>query len=52
MTTLSMKQIGNYCYKAGFTTEAKLSTAIAVAWAESGGRTDVVNYLGCTGLFQ
>ena len=52
MATLTMRQIGSYCYKAGFTTKAKLSTAIAVAWAESSGRTDVVNRLGCTGLFQ
>lgn len=51
MATLTMRQIASYCYAAGFRGNA-LITATAVAMAESSGRTDVVNYLGCTGLFQ
>ena len=49
---MTMEQIGSFCKQVGFNTEAKLSTAIAVAWAESSGNETVVNSLGCTGLFQ
>lgn len=52
MATLTMSQIGAYAYAAGFKTESKLAHAMAIAMGESGGRTDVVNYLGCTGLMQ
>lgn len=51
MATLTMRQIASYCYAAGFRGNA-LITASAIAMAESSGRTDVVNHLGCTGLFQ
>ena len=51
MATLTMRQIASYAYAAGFRGNA-LITATAVAMAESSGRTDVVNRLGCTGLWQ
>lgn len=51
MATLTMRQIASYAYSAGFRGNS-LIIATAVAMAESSGRTDVVNFLGCTGLFQ
>lgn len=51
MAVLTMRQIASYAYSAGFRSNA-LITATAVAMAESGGNTMVVNRLGCTGLMQ
>lgn len=51
MATLSMTQIARVAKKAGFSGK-NLQIAVAVAYAESTGRTTVVNYLGCTGLWQ
>ena len=51
MPTLSASQIATVANSAGFTGDS-LVTATAIALAESGGRTDVVNYLGCVGLWQ
>ncbi|MFI5534716.1 transglycosylase SLT domain-containing protein [Kitasatospora sp. NPDC051853] len=51
MTTLSPAQIANVAYRAGWRGE-DLVVAVAVALAESSGRTDVVNSIGCVGLYQ
>jgi len=51
MATYSLAQIAQVAYAAGFRGDA-LVTATAVAFAESSGRTDVVNSIGCVGLWQ
>lgn len=51
MTTLTDKQIASVAAQAGFKGSA-LTIAVAVALAESSGRTDVVNSIGATGLWQ
>ena len=51
MANYSFDQIARVAYKAGFRGSA-LEKAVAIAWAESSGRTTVVNYLGCVGLWQ
>ena len=51
MTTISDAQIAAYAKQAGWTGDDVI-TAVAVALAESSGRTDVVNFLGCVGLWQ
>lgn len=51
MATLSDAQIAAYAKQAGWT-GTDLEIAVGVALAESSGRTDVVNYLGCVGLWQ
>lgn len=51
MTTLSARQIGRYAYAAGFRGD-NLAIAIAVALGESSGRVEVVNSIGCVGLWQ
>lgn len=51
MTTLSARQIGRAAYTAGFRGDS-LVTAIAVAIGESSGRVEVVNSIGCVGLWQ
>lgn len=53
MPTLSAREIAGVAAAAGFNRDANTwTTAVAVALAESGGRTDVVNRLGCVGLWQ
>lgn len=51
MPVLNFNQIAVVAYDAGFRGNA-LVTAVAVAYAESSGRTDVVNSIGCVGLWQ
>jgi hypothetical protein len=51
MPTLSDAQIAGVARQAGFTGDSLL-IAVEIAIAESSGRTDVVNYLGCVGLWQ
>ncbi len=51
MAVYSAAQIAAVAKSAGFK-GTDLETAVAVALAESSGRTDVVNYLGCVGLWQ
>src|SRR3954464_5850876 len=51
MPVISDGAIAQYASQAGFK-GASLRIAVAVALAESSGRTDVVNYLGCVGLWQ
>lgn len=51
MATLSDAQIAAYAKQAGWSGK-DLPIAIAVALAESSGNPEVVNYLGCTGLWQ
>ncbi len=51
MPTLSASQIAGLAQGANFTGDS-LITATAVALAESSGRTDVVNSIGATGLWQ
>jgi hypothetical protein len=51
MVVVSDQAIAQYAAKAGFKGQ-NLNIAVAVALAESSGRTDVVNYLGCVGLWQ
>jgi hypothetical protein len=51
VTTLNAAQIAQYASQAGFSGNA-LITATAIALAESSGRTDVINSLGCVGLWQ
>jgi hypothetical protein len=51
MPTLSDQAIAAYARQAGWSGD-DLVKAVAVALAESGGRTDVVNFLGCVGLWQ
>lgn len=51
MTTYSASQIAAVARGAGFTGDA-LTTAVAVALAESSGRVEVVNSIGATGLWQ
>jgi hypothetical protein len=51
MPVVSDSAIAQYAAQAGFK-GANLRIAVAVALAESSGRTDVVNYLGCVGLWQ
>lgn len=45
------KQIAQYAYNAGWRGN-DLTISVAVAIAESSGRTDVVNAIGCVGLWQ
>lgn len=49
MPTLSQSQIQMYAQAAGLTPADKWA---AIAMAESSGRTDVVNSIGCVGLWQ
>lgn len=49
MPTLTQGQIEVYARAAGFPDPAKMA---AIAMAESSGRTDVVNSIGCVGLWQ
>lgn len=51
MTTLTPRQIARVAYTAGFRGD-RLVTAVAIAIAESGGRVEVVNSIGCVGLWQ
>jgi len=51
VSTLSAAQIAGVAKGAGFTGDG-LTKAVAIALAESSGRTDVVNFLGCVGLWQ
>lgn len=51
MPTLSAREIAGYAKAAGFHGKG-LQTAVAVALAESSGRTSVVNSIGCVGLWQ
>lgn len=51
MTTLNATQIGRVAHAAGFRGE-QLVTAIAVALGESSGQVEVVNSIGCVGLWQ
>lgn len=51
MATLSDAQIAAYAKQAGWTGK-DIPIAIAIALAESSGNPAVVNYLGCTGLWQ
>lgn len=51
MAILSMAEIYTVAGRAGFTGRQRI-IASAIAMAESSGRTDVVNYLGCVGLWQ
>jgi hypothetical protein len=50
MPTLSASQIAAYAAQQWSGNDRDI--AVAVALAESGGRTDVVNFLGCVGLWQ
>lgn len=50
MPTLSIPQMVAYAKGAGFGDKSALFGAIGMA--ESGGRTDVINYLGCVGWLQ
>lgn len=49
--TLTDAQIAQVAYAAGFRGDA-LVKAVAIGIAESGGRAGVVNFLGCTGIWQ
>lgn len=49
MTTLTQSSIKLYAAAAGFTNPSLMA---AIAMAESSGRTDVVNSIGCVGLWQ
>lgn len=49
MTTLTQSQIKLYAAAAGFTNPSLMA---AIAMAESTGRADVVNSIGCVGLWQ
>lgn len=51
MTTLSDAQIAAVAAQAGFAGES-LVIAIAIAKAESSGNAEVINFLGCVGLWQ
>lgn len=51
MPVLSASQIATVANSAGFTGDS-LVKATAIALAESSGRTDVVNSIGCVGLWQ
>lgn len=51
MTTLSAGGIADVAYAVGFRGD-RLVTAVAVALAESSGRVEVVNSIGCVGLWQ
>lgn len=51
MTTLSDAQIAAVAAQAGFSGES-LVIAIAIAKAESSGNAEVINFLGCVGLWQ
>lgn len=51
MATLNIAQMIGYAKGAGFTGE-DATIAGAVGMAESSGRTDVVNFLGCVGIWQ
>lgn len=51
MATLTVAQMVSYAKGAGLTGNDAV-IAGAVGMAESGGRTDVVNFLGCTGIWQ
>jgi hypothetical protein len=51
MPKISDSQIAAYARQAGWSGN-DLNVAVAVAIAESSGRTDVVNFLGCVGLWQ
>lgn len=49
MTTISQASMTNYARMAGFTNPALMG---AIGMAESSGRTDVVNSIGCVGPWQ
>lgn len=51
MTTFSANQIADVAWAAGFRGD-RLVTAVAVALGESSGRVEVVNSIGCVGLWQ
>jgi hypothetical protein len=51
VTTYTAAQIAQVAARAGWSGSA-LTTAVAVALAESSGRIDVVNSIGCVGLWQ
>lgn len=51
MPTLSISQMVDYARSAGLSDDAAV-IAGAVGMAESSGKTDVVNFLGCTGIWQ
>lgn len=51
MTTISSAQVRMYAQSAGFS-GSLLDTMTAIAMAESSNRTDVVNPIGCVGLWQ
>lgn len=51
MAVLGARDIARLAYDAGFRDE-RLVTSVAVALAESSGRTEVVNSIGCVGLWQ
>lgn len=51
-TQLSMDQIGQLAWNAGIKTASVLAVSIAIAMAESGGKSDIVNSIGATGLWQ
>lgn len=51
MTTLTARQIARVAYDAGFRGE-RLVTAVAIAIGESDGRVEIVNSIGCVGLWQ
>lgn len=51
MPTLNSTQIAGLAWNAGFR-GGPLETAVAVALGESSGRTEVVNSIGCVGLWQ
>src|SRR3954447_16304819 len=51
MPTLSMDQIALHAQSAGLP-NSQVAVATAVAMAESSGNSDVVNSIGCVGLWQ
>lgn len=51
MATLTIAQMVGYAKGAGLSDD-KAAIAGAIGMAESSGRTDVVNFLGCTGIWQ
>ena len=48
----TMDQIAQLAYNAGLTTVAPLTTATAIAMAESSGNVTAVNSIGATGIWQ
>jgi hypothetical protein len=51
MPTYRAQDLAGFAANAGFTGDAAVK-AVAIALAESGGRSDVVNSIGATGLWQ